>query len=106
MATGFVIYDSKDTGDRGAAETGPAYAREHGWAAFGVGSLQELRDKLDELRDGRATVERAAERIRQTKFKVQAYAEYLGAAKDGLLAKLGEAQEDLRKKVVGLGSAA
>ena len=53
-----------------------------------------------------STVERAAERIRQTRFKVQAYAEYLGAAKEGLLGQLADAQDELRKKVAELGTAA
>lgn len=53
-----------------------------------------------------STLERAAEKIRNTKFKIQAYAEYLGAAKEGLMEQLAEAQEELRKKITELGAAA
>jgi hypothetical protein len=53
-----------------------------------------------------STLARAAEKIRDTRFKILAYAEYLGAAKDGLMEQLGQATEELRKKLKELGSAA
>lgn len=45
------------------------------------------------------TLERAAERIRTTRFKVQAYAEYLAGEKAALDTALGAAADELRAKV-------
>ncbi len=46
-----------------------------------------------------ATMERRVEKIRETKFTVEANAEYLKDLADGLLAELGQLQEELVKKV-------
>ena len=45
------------------------------------------------------TLERAAEKIRSTRFKVQAYAEYLAGEKAGLDRALQAASDELRAKV-------
>ena len=45
------------------------------------------------------TLERAAEKIRSTKFKVQAYAEYLTGEKERLDRALATAEKELRTKV-------
>jgi hypothetical protein len=45
------------------------------------------------------TLERAAEKIRATKFKVQAYAEYLAGEKTALERALVDASDELRAKV-------
>jgi hypothetical protein len=45
------------------------------------------------------TLQRAAERIRQTKFKLAAYAEYLAGEKDRLDRVVTEAERELREKV-------
>lgn len=50
-----------------------------------------------DTRDG--TLERAAERIRATQFKVQAYAEYLLGEKEALDRALAAARDELRDKV-------
>lgn len=46
-----------------------------------------------------STLERAAERIRQTRFKIEAYAAYLAEEKDRLDAQLADASQKLRAKV-------
>lgn len=46
-----------------------------------------------------STLERAAERIRQTRFKIEAYATYLAEEKDRLEAQLADASRKLRAKV-------
>jgi hypothetical protein len=51
------------------------------------------------------TLERAASRIREAKFKVESYAEYLGAEKDRLLGSVEQLTEKLRDKVVALSEA-
>lgn len=51
------------------------------------------------------TIERAAERIRQTRFKVEAYAEYLGSQRERLEDELTAAQERLRERVEELTAA-
>lgn len=51
------------------------------------------------------TFERAAEKIRQTKFKVEAYAAYLGAEKDRLEAELVESAELLKKRIETISAA-
>ena len=51
------------------------------------------------------TLERAAERIRSTQFKVQAYAEYLLDEKAGLDRALAAARDELRAKVEHLATA-
>lgn len=51
----------------------------------------------EDTREG--TLERAAERIRSTQFKVQAYAEYLLDAKAKLDRELATARDELRAKV-------
>jgi len=51
----------------------------------------------EDTREG--TLERAAERIRSTQFKVQAYAEYLADARAGLDRELAAARDELRAKV-------
>lgn len=48
------------------------------------------------------TLERAAEKIRTTRFKVQAYAEYLAGEKDALDRALERASDELRAKVTKL----
>ena len=45
------------------------------------------------------TLERAAEKIRSTKFKMQAYAEYLTGEKERLDRAVAEAERELRAKV-------
>jgi hypothetical protein len=45
------------------------------------------------------TLQRAAERIRQTKFKLSAYAEYLAGEKDRLDRAVADAEKELREKV-------
>lgn len=48
------------------------------------------------------TVARAAERIRTTKYKVEAYAAYLADEREKLERDLAEAQAELRAKVAAL----
>jgi hypothetical protein len=45
------------------------------------------------------TLERAAEKIRATKFKLSAYAEYLAGEKDRLNQAIFDAEQELRAKV-------
>ena len=45
------------------------------------------------------TLKRAAEKIRATQFKVQAYAEYLLGEKENLDRELAAARDELRQKV-------
>jgi hypothetical protein len=52
------------------------------------------------------TFERAAERIKQTRFKIEAYGEYLAGERSRLERELGRAQDRLRAKVEGLAVAA
>ena len=52
------------------------------------------------------TLERAAERIRKTRFKVEAYAEYLAGEKARLEAELSVAAAELRAKVEALSASA
>ena len=49
-----------------------------------------------------STVERAAARIREAKFKVEAYAAYLADGRDRLERALADAQAELRAKVAAL----
>lgn len=49
-----------------------------------------------------STLERAAERIRQTRFKIEAYASYLAEEKDRLEEQLTEAAQTLRARVEAL----
>ena len=49
-----------------------------------------------------STLERAAERIRQTRFKVEAYSVYLADEKARLEEQLAEAARQLRAKVEAL----
>ena len=51
------------------------------------------------------TLERAAERIRATKFKLQVYAEYLAGERERLDRAVAEAERELREKVEQLTSA-
>jgi hypothetical protein len=51
------------------------------------------------------TFDRAAERIRQTKFKVEAYAAYLAEEKERLEAELAESADHLRRKIEELTTA-
>jgi hypothetical protein len=51
------------------------------------------------------TLERAAERIRATKFKLQVYAEYLAGERERLDRAVAEAERELREKVEQLASA-
>lgn len=46
-----------------------------------------------------STLERATERIRQTRFKIEAYSTYLAEEKDRLQTKLADASKTLRAKV-------
>ncbi|HET6575538.1 MAG TPA: DUF6744 family protein [Fimbriiglobus sp.] len=48
------------------------------------------------------TVERAAEKIRQTRFKVEAYAQYLAEERERLERDLADTQRELRAKVEAL----
>lgn len=48
------------------------------------------------------TYERAAQRIRETRFKIEVYAEYLGSQKEGLEAALAGASLKLKEKVATL----
>jgi hypothetical protein len=57
----------------------------------------------EDTRDG--TLERAAEKIRSTQFKISAYAEYLLDAKAGLDRELAAARAELRAKVEQLATA-
>jgi hypothetical protein len=50
----------------------------------------------------KGTVERAAEKIRVTKFKVEAYAEYLSGEREKLERDLAAAQRELRAKIDAL----
>ncbi|HVK14513.1 MAG TPA: hypothetical protein VM597_37590, partial [Gemmataceae bacterium] len=52
------------------------------------------------------TLERAAERIRKTRFKVEAYAEYLAGEKARLEVELSAAAAELRAKVEALSASA
>jgi hypothetical protein len=56
----------------------------------------------DETRTG--TIERAAEKIRQTRFKVEAYSTYLAEERSRLERELTDAQRELRAKVEFLAS--
>lgn len=49
-----------------------------------------------------STMEKAAERYSQIKYKVEAYTEYLGAEQDRLKIEVEKAQAELRKKVAEL----
>ena len=51
------------------------------------------------------TLTRAAEKIRKTQFKIQAYAEYLNEAKSRLDRELAAARQELRAKVEHLATA-
>jgi hypothetical protein len=51
------------------------------------------------------TVERAAEKIRATRFKVESYAQYLAEERDKLERDLAVAQQELRNKVEALAAA-
>jgi hypothetical protein len=53
-----------------------------------------------------STLERAAERIRLTRHKVEAYAEYLAEERTRLEGDLGRAVEELRRKVEAIASGA
>ena len=50
------------------------------------------------------TLERAAEKIRATKFKLQVYAEYLTGEKERLDRAVREAEQELRAKVEQIAS--
>jgi hypothetical protein len=54
----------------------------------------------EDTREG--TFERAAERIRETRFKIEAYGEYLAGERCRLERELAHAQDRLRAKVEGL----
>ena len=51
------------------------------------------------------TLERAAERIRSTKFKLAAYSEYLAGERERLDRAVAEAERELRDKVREIASA-
>jgi hypothetical protein len=68
-----------------------------GLAALIADHQQAVRSFGDDTRT--STLQRAAERIRDTKFKVEAYAEYLADEKDRLEAQLADAARLLRTKV-------
>lgn len=52
------------------------------------------------------TLERAAERIRATKFKLQVYAEYLAGEKARLDSAVADAERERREKVERIAGAA
>lgn len=88
----FPIPAGTPEGDRSVKESVAAslsaliVEHEHAIASFGGDTRQ-------------STLERAAERIRQTRFKIEAYATYLADEKDRLEAKLANASRNLRAKV-------
>jgi hypothetical protein len=72
--------------------------------AVAAGLEQVIAEHLEAVaafgEDTRAgVIERAAQRIEQTRFKLEAYAEYLEGAKESLLVKLDDAKKLLTAKV-------
>jgi hypothetical protein len=73
--------------------------------AAGLGALiAEHRSAIEAFGEDtrHSTLERAAERIRQTRFKISAYADYLAEEKARLEEQLAEAARTLRAKVEAL----
>ena len=66
--------------------------------------IAEHRKAVEEFGEGTSDrrFETAAERIRQTKFKIEAYATYLGEEKERLEAELVESTDHLRKRIEAL----
>ena len=83
-------------GDRSVKESVAA-----GLAALIAEHQQAIASFGEDTRD--STLERAAERIRQTRFKVESYAVYLAEEKERLEDQLSEAARQLRNKVATLG---
>jgi hypothetical protein len=88
----FPVPSGTPEGDRSVKES----------VADGLGALivehqQAVRSFGDDTRA--STLQRAAERIRDTRFKIEAYAEYLADEKDRLESQLADAARTLRTKV-------
>jgi hypothetical protein len=82
-------------GDRSVRESVAA-----GLAALVAEHRQAVAAFGDDARE--ATLERAAERIRQTRFKVESYAALLAEHRDGLERELAATADALRRRIVAL----
>ena len=59
-----------------------------------------------EVNTRKDTIERAAERIKETRVKIEAYAHYLGEQQKALLEKIKEANQALKDQVAAIGGGA
>lgn len=91
----FPVPAGTSEGDRSVKEAVAA-----GLAALITEHRQAVAEFDADTRKG--TVERAAEKIRRTKFKVEAYAQYLADEREKLERDLAAAQRELRAKVEAL----
>jgi hypothetical protein len=94
----FPVPRGTDHGDRSVQEAVAA-----GLAALVAEHRQAVAEFDADTRPG--TVERAAEKIRRTKFKIEGYAQYLAEERDKLERDLAAAQRELRAKIEALASA-
>ena len=94
----FPIQAGTSEGDRSVKEAVAA-----GLAALIAEHRQAIETFGEDTRDD--TLTRAAEKIRKTQFKIQAYAEYLNEAKSRLDRELATARQELRAKVEYLATA-
>ena len=94
----FPIQAGTAEGDRSVKEAVAA-----GLAALIAEHRQAIETFGEDTRDD--TLTRAAERIRQTQYKIQAYAEYLNEEKSRLDRELATARQELRAKVEHLATA-
>ena len=94
----FPIQAGTSEGDRSVKEAVAA-----GLAALIAEHRQAIETFGEDTRDD--TLTRAAEKIRKTQFKIQAYAEYLNEAKSRLDRELATARQELRAKVEHLATA-
>jgi hypothetical protein len=94
----FPIQAGTAEGDRSVKEAVAA-----GLAALIAEHRQAIESFGTDTRDD--TLTRAAERIRRTQFKIQAYAEYLNEEKSRLDRELATARQELRAKVEHLATA-
>ena len=94
----FPIQAGTSEGDRSVKEAVAA-----GLAALIAEHRQAIETFGEDTRDD--TLTRAAEKIRKTQFKIQAYAEYLNEAKSRLDRELATARQELRAKIEYLATA-